>query len=108
MESSIAMQDATHRRRTLLVARGGRRGERHREQSTGDARCWSHAARGGRRGERRRTQRTGDTHCWSHAVADAGSDGGRSTGDARCWSYFLKQIQYTSRFVRVILALGPC
>ena len=39
------------------------------------------------RGERRKTQ---------------------STGDARCWSYFLKQIQDTSRFVRVILALGPC
>ena len=75
MEWSIAMQDATHRRGTLLVAHGGRCGERCRKQSTGDARCWSHAARGGRRGERRRTQRTGDTHCWSHAVADAGSDG---------------------------------
>ena len=78
MEWSIAMQDATHRRGTLLVAHGGRRGERCRKQSTGDARCWSHAARGGRRGERSRTQRTGDTHCWSHAVADAGSDGERN------------------------------
>ncbi len=78
MESPIAMQDATHRRRTLFVARAGRRGERRRKQSTGDAGCWSHAARGGQCGERRRTQRTGDKHCWSHAVADAGSDGGRN------------------------------
>ena len=50
MEWSIAMQDATHRRRTLLVARRQGRPMRRAKQNATHRRHTLLVARGGRRG----------------------------------------------------------